>query len=55
VNPKLGKSIPENKCSPAFLGSGEHLFSGIDLPSLGFTQIKKVNGEGATHITLTKE
>jgi dihydrofolate reductase len=41
--------------SPVFLGSGEHLFSGIDLPGLGFTQIKKVNGEGATHITLTKE
>jgi dihydrofolate reductase len=41
--------------SPVFLGSGEHLFSGIDLPGLGFTQIQKVNGEGATHITLTKE
>lgn len=41
--------------SPVFLGSGEHLFSGIDLPDLGFTTIQKVNGEGATHITLTKE
>lgn len=41
--------------SPVFLGSGEHLFSGIDLPALGFTPIQKVNGEGATHITLTKE
>jgi len=41
--------------SPIFLGSGEHLFSGIDLPALGFTQIKKINGEGATHIALTKE
>jgi dihydrofolate reductase len=41
--------------SPIFLGSGEHLFSGIDLPALGFTQTQKVNGEGAMHITLTKE
>jgi dihydrofolate reductase len=41
--------------SPIFLGSGEHLFSGIDLSNLGFTQIQKINGEGATHITLTKE
>ncbi len=41
--------------SPVFLGSGEHLFSGIDLPALGFTQTQKVNGEGATHITLIKE
>lgn len=41
--------------SPVFLGEGEHLFSGIDLPGLGFTQIKKINGEGATHILLEKE
>jgi dihydrofolate reductase len=41
--------------SPIFLGSGEHLFSGIDLSNLGFTQMQKINGEGATHITLTKK
>lgn len=40
--------------SPIFLGSGEHLFSGIDLPALGFNQIQKINGEEATHIVLTK-
>jgi dihydrofolate reductase len=40
--------------SPIFLGSGEHLFSGIDLSNLGFTHFQKINGEGATHITLTK-
>ena len=40
---------------PIFLGSGEHLFSGIDLPNLGFTQIHKKTGEGVTHITMTKE
>jgi dihydrofolate reductase len=41
--------------SSVFLGSGEHVFAGIDLSNLGFTQIQKINGEGATHITLTKE
>lgn len=41
--------------SLVFLGTGEHLFSGIDLPGLGFTQIEKINGEGAMHILLKKE
>lgn len=40
--------------SPIFLGSGESLFSGIDLSALGFNQIQKINGEQATHIILTK-
>lgn len=40
--------------SPIFLGSGEHMFSGIDLPALGFNQIEKINGENATHIILRK-
>lgn len=40
--------------SPRFLGSGEHLFSGIDLPKLGFTETQKINGEQATHIILRK-
>lgn len=40
--------------SPVFLGSGEHLFSGIDISALGFNQIEKVNGENATHIILKK-
>lgn len=40
--------------SPIFLGSGESLFSGIDLAALGFNQIQKINGEEATHIILTK-
>jgi dihydrofolate reductase len=38
--------------SPIFLGSGEHLFSGIDISALGFNQIEKINGEKATHIIL---
>ncbi|MGV8085477.1 MAG: dihydrofolate reductase family protein [Candidatus Bilamarchaeum sp.] len=40
--------------SPVFLGKGENLFFGIDLPSLGFNKIKKVVGENATHIIVTK-
>jgi dihydrofolate reductase len=41
--------------SPVFLGSGEHLFSGIDISKLGFNQIQRVEGEKATHILLAKE
>jgi len=40
--------------SPVFLGSGENLFSGIDFTGLGFGEIQKISGEGATHIILTK-
>ena len=40
--------------SPVFLGSGEHLFSGIDLPQLGFTDTQVTYGEKATHIILKK-
>ncbi len=40
--------------SPVFLGSGEQLFSGIDMPKLGFDKIQRVEGEKATHILLTK-
>jgi dihydrofolate reductase len=40
--------------SPIFLGSGEHLFSGIDMSALGFNQVKKINGEKATHIIVTR-
>lgn len=41
--------------SPTFLGSGEHLFAGIDLPKLGYSQTQKVEGNNATHIILTKD
>jgi dihydrofolate reductase len=40
--------------SPVFLGSGENLFAGIDLPKLGFTDIQTTNGKGATHVLLKK-
>lgn len=41
--------------APVFLGSGEHFFSGIDLPALGFNEIQKINGEKATHIIVRKK
>ncbi len=40
--------------SPVFLGEGEPLFSGINLPSLGFTPVETVHGEHATHIVLQR-
>lgn len=41
--------------SPIFLGAGEHLFSGIDLPKLGFKDTHVIHGEKATHIILKKK
>ena len=41
--------------SPVFLGSGEHLFSGIDLRALGFNNIRHIMGEKAMHVILTKK
>ena len=40
--------------SPVFLGSGETVFAGIDLPRLGFTDIRTTYGKGATHAFLKK-
>ena len=40
--------------APVFLGSGEHLFTGIDLPALGFIETAVSNGERATHVVLSK-
>lgn len=36
--------------SPVFLGSGENLFSGIDMNKLGLNKIVSTVGEGATHL-----
>jgi dihydrofolate reductase len=41
--------------TPVLLGAGENLFSGIDMPKLGFTVSEKVDTPDATHITLTKK
>jgi dihydrofolate reductase len=40
--------------SPVLLGEGENLFSGINLPQLGFTPFRTVRGENATHIFVRK-
>jgi dihydrofolate reductase len=40
--------------SPVFLGSGEHLFAGIDLPKLGFTDMQTIYGKMAAHVILKK-
>ncbi|MFT3870555.1 MAG: dihydrofolate reductase family protein [Nibricoccus sp.] len=40
--------------SPVLLGSGEHLFNGIDLLKLGYRCTEHVAAEKATHVVLTK-
>lgn len=40
--------------SPVLMGEGEHLFSGIDLPQLGFNNVRFVPGENATHVLISK-
>ena len=41
--------------SPVVLGSGEHLFAGIDLPSLGYECVEHASGEGALHVRFRRE
>lgn len=40
--------------SPVLLGEGEDLFSGINLHQLGFTCVRTIAGENATHLFLQK-
>jgi dihydrofolate reductase len=40
--------------APVFLGRGESLFAGLDLPSLGYRVAKVVPSELATHLVLTR-
>jgi dihydrofolate reductase len=40
--------------SPVFLGRGEALFHGIDLPALGYTVTGRTTTQHATHIVLEK-
>ena len=40
--------------SPVLLGEGEHLFSGINLPQLGFAPFRTVPGQNATHVFIEK-
>lgn len=41
--------------APVLLGGGEALFSGLDLPSLGYGVIEHVASENATHVVLEKQ
>lgn len=40
--------------SPILLGSGENLFSGLDLPALGYQVLRHESTEAATHITVVR-
>jgi dihydrofolate reductase len=40
--------------APILLGSGEHLFSGLDLTALGYTCAEHVPSANATHIVITR-
>jgi dihydrofolate reductase len=40
--------------APILLGAGEHLFGGIDLPSLGYACTEHVATAGATHVVFTR-
>ena len=40
--------------SPVFLGQGENLFAGLDLPKLGYQRTEHVPSAGATHVVITK-
>lgn len=41
--------------SPILLGSGEHLFTGIDTVSLGYRCTEHVPTQNATHVVLTRQ
>lgn len=40
--------------SPVLLGAGESLFSGLDLPRLGFACVESIPGPNATHVTVLR-
>jgi len=41
--------------APALLGTGEHLFEGVDLRGLGYECIQFVGSEKATHVVLRRQ
>lgn len=41
--------------SPVLLGKGEHLFSGIDLPALGYYCAEQISSPKATHMIIIKK
>lgn len=40
--------------APVLLGEGENLFTGMNLPKLGFKPVETIAGEGATHVILKR-
>ena len=46
--------VLEFSISPVFLGSGEHLFGGIDTLALGYRLTEYVNTPRTTHVVLTR-
>lgn len=40
--------------SPVLLGQGEAVFTGLDLPALGYRVIRHVAGEAATHLVIER-
>jgi dihydrofolate reductase len=40
--------------SPILLGSGEHLYYGLDLPALGYEVTQRIPTANATHLVLTR-
>jgi dihydrofolate reductase len=42
--------------SPVLLGSGEHLFAGVDLRALGYACVERIAGDRAVaHVVLRRE
>jgi hypothetical protein len=40
--------------APVMLGTGEHLFAGIDQPKLGYELTNHIPGAAATHVMFTR-
>jgi dihydrofolate reductase len=40
--------------APVFIGAGENLFSGLNLPELGYVAVGSVAGANATHVTVKR-
>ena len=41
--------------SPVVLGSGEHLWRGIDMRALGYECVEQIAGERATHVIVRRQ
>ena len=41
--------------APVFVGAGENLFSGLNLPALGYAAVDTIAGENATHVTVLRQ